>query len=432
MARYSIFIFLCFFFFIPITQAKEYKLEWKAEASFESLSFLLHRQDYGVNEQETLSASFEFIYDNDHNFYTKLKPKIRFDILDHNRNRYIPDELFIKFYNNSLEFSAGLQLMTWGVSNSFNPTDVLNRKDLEDNFYRPEKMGDLIFGFKGVVPSAGHFSDLTFELLFLPLLQKTPLPESDNRFTVDGSTNGVSYTLNDYQETLEYPHALGGAFRFSGTYKAVDFSFHFYHGPEKQPGFYLLLDNNANFRLTPFYYMIDMLGLNVAASVGKFVFHVESAFKITRLNEPKYHELPLIVSSDVIPNDYVQFVPGVDYTINNVFGGDVILTLEYLGENDHSVILEEFRPFKNDLFLGVQYNLNNKLQTEFKVGLMKDLSNKELITMIEMSTLVVGDLKFGLESVIVNQDSNPDAPLSFFENNSYLLGRLSYSFGKSY
>jgi hypothetical protein len=431
--KYVIFLTIVLSGILPTKPAfAEYKIDYNATVAFEHLSFLLNRPDYTINEQETLNLDFGFVYDNYKNFYINLHPRLRIDFRDYSRNRYLPNEAYLKFYNDYLEVNGGFQLRTWGVSNSFNPSDVLNRKDLEDNYYVPDKLGDVMVGFKAVIPNLGFMSDLTFEIIGFPYFQPTPLPENDTRFALQGNVGGVSFTRSDEQEYPELKNSFGGAASISATIKSSDISLHYYHGLEREAGFYLALDESANLRLTPFYYTIDMVGMNTETSIGKFIFHTESAFKITRANEPRFHELPLLSSSDVIPNDYFQFVVGLDFILNNVFGGDLTLTLEYLGEDDHEIILEEFRPFKNDVFFGLQYQLNNTRLTQFQVGVIKDLDSQEMITQFAASTKIVKELKLSIEGVIVNQSDNADLALSFIENNTYVLGSLSYTFGGSH
>lgn len=412
------------------THAKT-SVSYQFDIAFESLSFVLNRSDYDINEQETLDASFEFEVDNEKNFKLFLKPRIRWDFLDNSRNRYLPNESYVSFYGDQFEISGGVMVKKWGISNSFNPTDVINRKDLEDNFFTPETLGDVMVSFQYSIPQAGAFQDLTFELIGLPYFQETPLPDNDSRFAIAGSASGFAFTRFGDQELPDYENSWGAAARVAATVASTDVELNFYHGPEKQPTFFLLFDNAFNIRARPFYYTVDMVGLNSATSAGPFVFHLEVAYKITQINDPRNHEV-VIYTTDVIPNDYVQFVPGVDYTLDGFLGGGtLVFTLEYLGEDDHSVILEEFRPFKNDIFFGLRYELNNTKLTRLEAGVLKDLTNQEMIVKYEFSTLLIDNLKLNVHGIVLNQASDPQAPLSFFENNTYVAAQLSYSFGGS-
>ncbi|MBX7148019.1 hypothetical protein K1X76_02950 [bacterium] len=409
-----------------------YKLDYKADLAFQNQHYFFSRSEHPINDQLNFEAEFGFLYDNRDNFLVNIKPLFYFDALDVNRMRYIPNEAYLKYYTNNIELSAGFQMVPWGVSRSFNPTDVMNRKDLERNYYRPERLGDPMVGFRYTNPQLGFLSQFGVDVYVLPVFMETPLPKFDSRFSLDNQAMGAAFTAFEEQEIAGYGRQIGAGLKVSGSIKATDISLHYYHGPERQPSFYLLLDNNLNLRIQPFYYTIDMIGFNVASVLGKFTLHAEAAYKITASNPEKPHQLPLANVSDAIPNNYFQFVPGVDYTFDGVFKtGTLILSAEYIGEDKHTNYFEEFRPLKNDIFLGTQFVLNDVRNTSFELGMMKDLSNEEMIVFFEAGTNVYKELRFTVGGSIINQDSDPDLPLSFFDNNTYVYSRLSYSFGGS-
>jgi len=403
---------------------------YQFDLSYESLNFLLNRNDYEINDQETVEAAFTYKYDNEKHFLLFLKPRFKWDFLDHERNRYWPNETYLKFYGKNSEVSAGFQLRSWGVANSFNPTDVINRKDFGDNFFVPEKLGDMLFAFKNTTPKIGIFEDVSFEFIGLPWFLQTPLPGVNSRFAVAGTISGFRFTQYDVQDTPDFWRSLGAGFRVSATTGSLDTDVLLYHGPEKQPTFFMMLDDNFSLRAVPYYYDIDMLGFNIAKSAGAFVWHLESALKITEFNPVKNHAIPFS-STDVVPNTYLQFVPGVDYTFDGVFGGGTwIWTLEYLGEDNTSVVVEEFRPFKSDVFLGFRYEFNNPKLTRLEAGILKDVFNQEMIIKSQFHTSLVGALGLDVEAIVLNQDSDPEAPLSLFENNTYVALKLGYAFGR--
>lgn len=403
-------------------------MEYKATASFENANFLLNRGNHSINDQETFEADFQFIYNNEKNLKIDLHPRVKVDFLDISRNRYIPNESYIMLYSPHFELSGGLQLIPWGVSSFFNPTDVLNRKDFEDNYYNPESLGELILSLKGIIDKAGPIEELTFQAIVLPLFQESPLPENDTRFAIQGNAGGVPYTLLNNHDTLSNIKEIGGALSISGTIPPVDISLHYYHGPEKNPGSLLVIDGGGALRLQPFYYLIDMIGFNIEAPIGNFVLHFESTVKITSINGARRHDINFEQNNGV-PESYAQFVPGLEYTFNNVLSGDLTLIFEYLGEKDLEYTMRNFRPFKADFLFGIQYDLLNAKETRINGGVIKDLDNNEAIFILEASSKIYKELKFGLEGVFVHRDTDNLTPISFFDNNSYILARLSYSFG---
>lgn len=424
--------FLTTFFVSPSSFAKG-SIKLTSNITLENRSFVFSRSDHSINDQPAIETDFSFIFDNQKNFILHLTPRLHYDALDSDLLRYIPNEAYLKFYNDHWELNAGLQIVSWGVAHSFNPTNVLNRRDMALNYYDPPLLGDPMVGIKWSSANVGLFSQLSFEAYVLPLFLETPLPCDESRFAITSNTGGLTFTKSNFQETPDYTKSVGAGFKASATIKSTDIALVFYHGPERTPAFYLFLDNTLNLKAQPFYYTIDMAGLDFTTVLGPITLRTEAAFKSTYFNDAKRHQIPLVDTSDAIPNSYAQFVGGIDYTIDGIFShGTLILIAEYIGENNHSTVFEEFRPLKNDVFVGLDLLLNDVRSTELKAGIIKDLNNSEMIVKLEGSTKIYKELKLSLGGMIINQDKDPNMPLSFFDNNTSVYTSLSYSFGKSF
>lgn len=407
------------------------KVKYNLETRFEDLNYLLHRADYTLNDHETLDLNGSLVLDNQQSFKVTLEPRFRYDFLDNNRIRFIPNNAYFLIYSEHTEFYSGLRTMTWGVSNFYNPTDVLNRKDYESNFYNPEKLGEVMVGAKFMAETFGSIKNPTIELIALPYLQETPFPKNNTRFAFKGTQQFIQFSLEDYQDISDnYFDNIGFATKLSGTIGSTDSSLLFYQGPDHDPAFYLRLHSDGSFRLTPYYYTVQMLGLNTETSLGEIVFHLETAYKITSMNAPKHHDV-LIANDNVIPTNYFQFIPGLEHMWSGIFKtkGDLNLALEYLSEAGAAETFQETRPFKHDLFLGAKYSLNDKKITEFEMGVIKDILNQECVGLMRASTKLVKNVRLGTESILVVRDSADTSILSFFENNSYFSAYLSYNWG---
>lgn len=403
-------------------------VEVNAHLGFENRNFLFHRDRHGINDQETLETKFQFIYDNQKNLKIDLVPRAKVDFLDASRNRFIPNDANLTFYQKHYEIYVGLKKITWGISHSLKPTDMLNRFDLEDNYYQPEKLGEFMVGWKASLEQLGPIKEPNLELILLPVFQKNYVPKSDSRFSLDGQAGVIPYTLLNTQETLDHAKEVGIAVKTSGRIGKIEGDLYYYHGPERTPGYVLRIDNSGALRIVPFYYVLDMIGLDLSAPVGDFLPHVELAYKITTGNDAKLHDINFENNSAILLS-YVQIVPGIDYT-PRIPRGSLTLSLEFLIEESQGSTLQDFRPFKRDLFLGAQYALLNTLESHFRLGLIKDVSNEELAAFFETSSKIYRDLKLGFSGVLIHQDGDKNNPLSYFDNNSYLTLDVSYSFGK--
>ncbi len=414
--------------FIFLFSSKIYAdTSYKAAIAFTDTNFLLSRDRHSKNDLETLDASFELLYDNTRYFKADIKPQLRIDFLNSDRNRYIPNEAYLTFYIPHHQWTIGEQIVHWGVSTFFNPTDSINRQDYEDNFFMPSKLGELIVAYHWDMPHGPPIENLSLDVMALPFFQTTPLPELNTRYNFIGHSGAIPYSLADGQENPHYPQAMGGAISLSLKSEHVDASIDYYHGPEKTPGYFLQIDGTGALRLKPFYYTVDMIGLNIEVPVNHFNFHLETAAKITTENDPKVHDVNF-EDNNGVPKSYIQYVPGVDY-IWHGNPGDLTLTLEYMGEPNFERKLRNFRPFQNDLFVGARFLFSDYRQSECEVGLVKDLGNEELALLTHVSTKLYKDLRGEVGALIVHRDGTTNSPISYFDNNSQVYAKVSYTFG---
>ncbi|MBU0504432.1 MAG: hypothetical protein ABII18_10295 [bacterium] len=411
-------------------QAGERHYSFGLSAAFENYHFLVNRTQHANNDIYAINLEAQFLYDNHHNFKIDLKPWVLIDIDPVIISRYIPNEANVLYYSSWLEISAGMQYYNKGISEFYNPTKVFTRYDFEDKMYMPGDVGELIFRAKILKTHIGPFDDFSVEFIVQPWFQQSYLSENDSRFALAGDFGSVPYELDDVHDNPQtYFDSIGWGVVLKGMLSSLEWEILYYHGPERTPAYYFTTNSGGALRLRPFYYVIDMVGANLSYSVGRFLLKAELAGKITLANDAITHDLPN-QTDNLVPDSYFQFVVGADYTVENLFKEHILrLTVEYYGEDDDARELAEYRPLKNDIFLGADYDFNNRLMTHLRLGVLKDLGNTELAIILETETKIYRELKWEVQAAIVNRDSDPTAPLSYFDNNSYLLTRLSYSFG---
>lgn len=423
-------VFFVFFFLFLSGPAAHAGTTFQGTVSFENTNFLAKRSQFSINDYETLDANFKFLYDNEKFFQTLLNPRIKVDFLDESRNRYLPHEATFTFYNrHGWQSSTGLRHIHWGVAHAFNPTDVINRRDFEDNFFNPEKLGELMVTIEKTWALEGKLKELQIQAYTMPLFQKTPLPELDTRYPIRGNAGLIPYTVTDNQSIPGTARKISGALLVSMSGTSLDVSTHYYHGLSHSPGYELVIDSTGALRLQPFYYLIDMVGLNAAYTAHDFVFTFESALTLTSNNFSHTHEVPF-EDGNALPKTYWQFVPGLSYVVDGVIGrGRLTLMGEYLGELNQAQNLRNFRPFQNDVFVGLSYDWLNIKNTRFELGVIKDLGNRETAIAGEMSSKLYKELKLNVGGMILTTKNGLNTPLSFFQNNSHVWTKLSYSWG---
>ncbi|MBX7148911.1 hypothetical protein K1X76_07465 [bacterium] len=405
------------------------RVDYTATASFEHQSFLKNRNVHSHNDTDTIAADIDLMYGNEKNIKIDLHPRIQVDVLDASRNRYDPQEAYFLYYTSHHQILAGEKIREWGVANSFNPSQVLNRKDYETDFYNPPLMGEVQVAYQYSLETQGVLKNISFEGMFFPLFLTTPLPNRDTRFGLRGQANGIDYSLFENQDSPNGANTLAGALAIKSNFSFGDASLLYYHGPHHDPAYLLMLDGTGGLRVRPFYYTADIIAFNAEVPYKGFRFYFESAYTHTDNDSDKAHAINF-EGGNALPGNYFQFVPGADYTFYGVLGkSNVTLAAEYLGEDSHESNLKNFRPFKNDVFLGVTWDFQNKLMSALKLGVIKDLSNAETAILFDAETKIYKDLKASLTALILTQGDITYSPISYFDNNSRVGAQLSYTFG---
>lgn len=390
--------------------------------------FLYDRDNHTINEFQTLDSDYRISYDNQKNFEITLHPRVRIDFEDSSRNRYLPLDAYLSFYGESVDFRMGLQRITWGNGGIFNPTDVINRPDLEGNYFIREKLADPIVSLAWSTDRISGLNEMGFELVTVPYFWQTPLPDNDSRFALAGEQNSISYNLLGNQEAPSYFKSIGYGLRFYLSADAIDFDMIYYHGPDRSPGFALEVDSNGALRLAPFAYNIDLIGTNFSWVAGDWKLRATSAYKITAWNDSRPHDIQP-VANDAIPENSWHYAAAIDYTLPKTGNQNLIMTLEYMG------VLQDqngyFNPnaFQNDLLFGVQYSHEGARQVQAMAGVIKDLGSKEWLTLSETSMHIAHGIRFGAQFFTIHKSDG--SAFDLFDNNSFVKTYLSYTWGQT-
>ena len=147
--------FFILFALFSVSRTAAASLEYKTTFSYENKNYLADRSQHPINDEETVQTEAELSYDNEKFFQVFAHPRFKFDFIDHDRNRYLPLEAYLDLYNDHLEWKNGLIQDNWGMANSFNPTNVLNRTDNEDDYFDPERLGEIMSQIKWAIQPKG-------------------------------------------------------------------------------------------------------------------------------------------------------------------------------------------------------------------------------------------------------------------------------------
>lgn len=399
-------------------------LKMKGHVEVGYRGFLIDRGRGLKDNNLDLMGEADFSYDLSRALRLRLHPRVAIDPLEQARNRYEPYDAYLEFTTDSWSLLGGQLIESWSVAEMFSPADLLNRRDLERNFYDPEKLGELMARLRLFLPEGGGIRQPTLSLYALPLFRHTPLPTNHDRFRFDITGDNVGDLTN---KTVEPSFDVGFAGRLTATVGSADLALLYYGGPGHIPSFAMDPTSLAP-RLIPVYYRTDAVGASAQWVLGPWVLKGETVYTFTSASGlPKRFKA-------AVPDSYFQYLLGVDRTFTDVLGkNEVTVSLEYSGENNPGeTSLTGLRPFKSDIFLGARWQFHDQRRTEVWAFLAADVLKSEQLWFVDFKTTLYGNLKLVLEGQFVNRGAwKPPNHLSvfgIFPENTNIRAAVRYEF----
>jgi hypothetical protein len=350
----------------------------------------------------------------------RLRPYLAIDPLERTRDRYEPLDAYVDLVYPRWDILVGQLVENWAIVDTYNPAEILNRRDLERDFYDPPKLGELMGRFRYMLPETDGLRQPALSLYVLPLHRETPLPSNRDRFRFDATGDNLGDLARD---AITPSPDIAYAARLTASLDAADVFLFYFGGPTRIPAF----DVSPLGRVTAVYYRIDVAGLGFQWPMGPWLLKLESAYTWT-------HDfgLPTRFVRDV-PDDYFQWVIGVDRNFTDILGkNEVTVTLEYAGEDDTTQSLSHLQPYKSDVFVGLRWQFHDTRRTEVRASVAADVLVDEQLYKIEVQTELYKQLKLVLAGQFVNRapDRRPDRFTTFnlFPNNSNMSVGLRYDF----
>lgn len=190
----------------------------------------------------------------------------------------------------------GNQIIKWGRTDGFNPTDNINPSDYF--FLSPDQDDQKLGNF--MIRSIVKPSDvIDLELIVLPVFK--PSVYKYNLFGL-----GDNVTFSDYQLPATTFGNGAIAARFNYELPAIGFSFSYFNGYDPFYGYRI---NSFNFSaapeivFVPDFYRKQSFGFDFAIPVGKFIIRSESALNLTKGYENNIH----------IPNPDFYYVGAMEF-----------------------------------------------------------------------------------------------------------------------
>jgi len=351
---------------------------WKGFLEFRSKLYTAGNVP-GNESEYWIEGELELDFDLAEHLTGFLRPRVRVSLRDSDANEFEPFEGYVSYSGTGWDLRAGQFVENWGIADTFNPIDILNRRDFESDFLDPDRLGELGLRWRKFMEGNQTFGEPTLSLYALPVFRPTPFPSDESRF----SFSSLGMTFNEGGGLT--PHGSEGALfavRLLSTLKSrlanADLQLLAARGPEHVPVIAL-----SGGTLVPVYFGTSTIGGGArlvpnSDALGDFLssltLKAEVAFK-----KPYNFDNATIAT----PSSYLQYVLGVDRLTPNLFmsGDQLTTTIEYIGETGarDTDAAAALRPFRSDFVLRGFWEQNDFSRTSLEARAILDTQLSERV-----------------------------------------------------
>ena len=330
----------------------------------------------------------------------RANPRGVVDFKDHNRRRFLPQDIYADFVTSRFELRAGYQIFSWKTVESVAHSDILNQTDPSLDFFDAPKIGEPALRSRIIF---GEESPHTVEFYYLPYFTPAKLPLAGNRFDFSGALPQTTYLGQTISPAVIYDPDLNryetpynrwrpqGAVRYQKQlFGKVDTSLYYFNGYKRFPQLHPVA---ATAIVTPLpgvtiptqyaqaYNPIHQGGVTWQGTIDALLVKGDVAYI-------QYVTDTLAQDQKTIVKPYAQYTVGFEYTFNSLFidSQDLGVIVEALGDTDtgkNSTELDIFRPFQNHVFTGLRYTFNNTGDRSLLAGTFTDYKKGDVIARIE-------------------------------------------------
>ena len=337
----------------------------------------------------------------------KLTPFARVDAVDSHRSLVDAHEAEVEYSAGRWRAQLGMRMLSWSVTESVGVlpaqvVDIINQRDLAGDPAGQEKLGTAM----GTISYQGD--NFRLEGFVLPWFRKRKFPDEMAR------ENPFQGLINLTDASVQYTsgagtHLMGAAVRAEHSSDNANVALIQYRGYAPQP---LIMPNFVLGKAAELYYLIDMTGLTIQATVGRWLLKTETAYFATRENASRFA---------AVPAGYWSSVSGFEYTFVNAFGGaDLGVFVE--GLFDSRGRATNGTPFHEDVFAGVRWVPNDQSDTQILAGLMSGLDQHALVAQFQFQRRIGTHYQVDLRLRTYN--AAKDSPLSAFNEDSVVFLKL--------
>lgn len=303
---------------------------------------------------------------------------------DDNRSYIDFPKLYYKAKIENHQLLVGNSVEFWGVTETSNPTNIINQQDFIQSPTGRDKLGQMM------VKYTGDYTLGRLEMYYLPYTKSIRFSGIEGRFRpiipIDNEPT-FDEGLNRWTP--------GFATRFSKSLGAFDFALSYFNGIDRNPIFDLDIPNlNINQR----YIKSEIYGVEFQATKDIFALKYEGIYN-SNANK-----------------DFLKYVVGLESTHLGIFNtnANAIVIAEYI-RNSQSVEQNPIQILSNDLSLGMRLDLNDEKSSNISFGGTYNLDKRGSIFFAQASSRIFENWVLSFDSAILSQL----APLKFITIEDY-------------
>lgn len=303
-------------------------------------------------------------------------------------------EGYIAYYGDDFELRAGVLSEFWGLLEGSNIVDIINQRDLVEDFE-----GDVKLGQPGV-GAVTYWDTVSAEVFVLPYFRERRMAEGEDRLRISSLDFADAAFENSGDEW--HPSAAGRVNLDLGSFSgAVS---HFY-GVGREPRLVPEFDSFGRpVALRPTYDTINQTGLEAQVIQGGTVWKLEAFHRFED------------------GESFFGVGAGLEHEFPNVLGTRASLTPYVEGYYDNRSDTAPLTAFDNDIFLGLRLALNNLSDTQFEATSLFDVENLSSAVSISFSTRISEELRFEASADLFINTRDDRALAGFGDDERFLLG----------
>jgi hypothetical protein len=376
-------------------------VEYSGGAGIEQRYFL---QDPLYPEQKRASLSGYFSPElyadwNDGDDSILFKGFYRFDQRDDERTHGDIRELIWLHVGDEWELRTGIGRVFWGQTESLHLVDVINQTDAVEAIDGEDKLGQPMVSFS-LIKDWG-----TTTLFALPYFRERTFPGLEGRFRtpLPVDTDNPLYESEDEEKNLDW------AARWQHTLGDWEVGLSYFDGTSREPDFVVMVDEELQPSLRPFYPQMQQVGVDVLAVVDAWLIKFEG------------------IQRNVAEQDYLAFVGGFEYTsvgiMDSVYDIGWLMEYQYDERKELATV-----PAQNDLMFGARFVFNNIDGTEVLIAYVRDLDYSSVSSgFIEASSRINDNWKWRFDAWFFSSDESSE-PSYLFRRDDYMQLSMEYYF----